>query len=300
MNKKNIIYPLLVLAAGILWGTMGLLVRTMNKKSYDSMEIVVFRAIFTAILMLGILLIVDRKALKIRLKDLWCFLGTGIVSIVFFNTCYFSCMKYTTLSVAAILLYTAPSFVMVMSYCLFKEKFTGRKLLCLILTFAGCVLVSGGFGGAHLSVKGLLLGLGAGFGYAMYSIFSRFAIQRGYSSLTITTYTFIFAAIGSSPLINWKHMTSCIKGSGTSLIAMITMVIFNTVLAYIVYTKGLEGMDNGKASIIASIEPVMASIVGIVVYSESITIMGTMGMILVLLGCIILNISGSRADISNS
>ncbi len=89
------------------------------------------------------LLIFDRKLFVIRLKDLWCFLGTGICSIVFFNFCYFKAITMTSLSVAAILLYTAPAIVMVLSYFLFKEKLTKRKLLALAMTFAGCVLVTG-------------------------------------------------------------------------------------------------------------------------------------------------------------
>lgn len=71
------------------------------------------------------------------------FLGTGLCSIVFFNICYFTAIQLTTLSMAAILLYTAPSIVMVLSILLFKEAFTPVKALCLVLAFAGCVLVSG-------------------------------------------------------------------------------------------------------------------------------------------------------------
>lgn len=287
MNKKNLISPLLVLAAGILWGCMGLLVRTANEKGFNSMEIVSLRAIETALFMLIGMIILNRKALIIKLKDLWCFIGTGIVSVVFFNVCYFSCMNYTTLSTAAILLYTAPSFVMVLSFALFKEKFTIKKVVCLILTFIGCVFVSGGFSAANLGVKGLLLGLGAGLGYALYSIFSRYAINRGYSSLSITTYTFVFAAIGSAPFVNWGHYTEKIASSGNSLLAMIVMIFFNTILAYVCYTKGLEGMENGIASIIASIEPVVASLVGVIIYSETIGVMGIVGMLLVLSGTVL-------------
>jgi drug/metabolite transporter (DMT)-like permease len=81
--------PFFVLAAGVLWGCMGLLVRSMSPYGFTSMEIVFFRAVVTGILMLLFMLIGKRKELKIRLKDLWCFLGTGLASVVFFNFCYF-------------------------------------------------------------------------------------------------------------------------------------------------------------------------------------------------------------------
>lgn len=344
-KKNSIISPLCVLAAGILWGCMGLLVRSMTPCGFTSMEVVFFRAVVTSVLMAVIMVIFKRDELKVRIKDLWCFAGTGIASMVFFNFCYFSCMKYTTLSVAAILLYTAPAFLMVMSAILFKEKFTFLKVLCLIATFIGCMLVSGGFsmfgvsaadaaisdlaeavtakpgtsiiGGADgptaiflagkvapgasvltgvLSIRGLLLGLGAGFGYALYSVFGRFAIKRGYSSFTITAYTFWFCMLGCAPFIGWPHFVSTVGANAGKLPLFILLTILTTILAYLFYTKGLEGMENGMAGIIASIEPVVASIVGVVAFHEKLTLTGIIGMFLVLGACVLVSLPGKRKE----
>ena len=238
--------------------------------------------------MLAGMAIFKRKELKVRWKDLWCFVGTGILSVAFFNVCYFTCMHYATLSVAAILLYTAPSFVMVFSYFLFKEKIGRRKLIALVLAFAGCVLTSGGLGGAKLSTMGLLTGLGAGLGYALYSIFGKFAIRRGYSSYTITTYTFLLALVGTVPFLNLRHFVICIaEAGGTNLFTYVALTFMTTVAAYLLYTAGLRGMENGRASIIASIEPVMASLVGFFLYKEAFSIPGIIGMILVLTSCVL-------------
>ena len=277
-----------VLTAGMLWGCMGILVRTMNEGGFDSLEITAFRSLVTAALMLAGMALFKRKELRVKWKDLWCFAGTGILSVAFFNVCYFTCMNYATLSVAAILLYTAPSFVMVFSYFLFKEKIGGRKLIALALAFAGCVLVSGGLGGASLSMMGLLTGLGAGLGYALYSIFGKFAILRGYSSYAITTYTFLFALIGTVPLLNLRHFATCVAGAGGSnLFTYAALTFMTTVAAYLLYTAGLRGMENGRASIIASIEPVMASLVGFFLYKEAFSLPGIIGMIFVLTSCVL-------------
>ena len=283
-SKKSI---LCVLAAGMLWGCMGILVRTMNEGGFDSLEVTAFRSFVTTICMLTGMLLFNRKELKIRLKDLWCFAGTGICSITFFNVCYFSCMKYTTLSVAAILLYTAPSFVIVMSAFLFKEKMTVRKTVALVLAFAGCVFVSGGFTGAGIGPAGLLTGLGAGIGYALYSIFGKYALQKGYSSYTITTYTFLFALLGTLPFIRIQHLSECIVTGADRLPFAAVMAVLTTVIAYLLYTYGLKGMENGKASIVASIEPVMASLIGFLLYNEAMQPMGILGMVLVLISCIL-------------
>lgn len=285
--KKSISY-VCVVAAALLWGCMGILVRTMNEGGLTSVEVVTFRCVVTATIMLFGMFLFKREELKIRLKDIWCFLGTGVFSVVFFNICYFSCMKYCALSTAAILLYTAPAFVMVMSYFLFKEKFTGRKVMALLAAFAGCVLVSGGFGTQGIGTMGLLTGLGAGFGYALYTIFGRYALQRGYSSFTITTYTFVFATFGCLPIVKMPHLIDCLSAQPQLIGQGILWTVLTTVAAYLLYTKGLSGMESGQASILATIEPVMATLVGFVVFKESLTFVVGGGILFVLFSSILM------------
>ena len=158
-----------------------------------------------------------------------------------------------------------------------------------MLAFAGCVLVSGGFTGDSISAKGLLLGLGAGFGYGLYSIFGKYALQRGYSTYTITTYTFLFALVGTMPFMKPEHVVHNLAGwKISSILFALAMAILTTVVAYLLYTKGLQGMESGKAAIVASVEPVMAAVVGTLLYKERMQIGGVAGMMLVLLSCIVI------------
>lgn len=291
--KQNI-SMVCIIGAGLLWGCMGILVRSMNAYGLAAMEVVTFRAIITAVCMLVGMLLFNRKGLKIRLRDIWCFIGTGIVSVTFFNLCYFSCMKLTSLSTAAIMLYTAPAFVMVMSFFLFKESITLKKGIALLMAFTGCVLVSGGFGQTSIGTAGLLTGLGAGIGYALYSIFGRYALERGYSSFTITTYTFIFATIGSVPFANMQQMVQVLNGHPDLFWFAAFMTVLTTVVAYLLYTKGLAGIETGKAAIIASVEPVMASVVGVVLYKEALAPIGVTGMLLVLGSTVVCNLKSRK------
>ena len=186
------IAPVLILIAGILWGCLGIFVRKLNTQGLYSMDIVSLRAIVTCLSMGLFLAFYNPRLFSISLRDTWCFAGTGICSIVFFNYCYFKSISITSLSVAAVLLYTAPAMVMVLSFFLFKEKFTKRKIVSLVMTFVGCILVTGVVtSSGSVTGLGILTGLGAGFGYALYSIFSRYAIEKGYHTLTITFYTFL-------------------------------------------------------------------------------------------------------------
>lgn len=305
--------PLFVILAGVLWGSMGIFVRRLQSLNLNTMEIVALRAFSTTALLFIFLLVFDRDKLKIKLKDIWCFIGTGIVSILFFNFCYFKAITVTSLSVACVLMYTAPAFVIVFSFFLFKEKLTKRKLLAFFLTFIGCCLVTGVFeelglplfvkGGGMLegaagsgmaagltgglpegiSSVGILLGLGSGIGYAMYSIFSRFALKRGYSPITITFYTFFAASIGSVFLADLPQISIVVFSSGSTFLLSIALGILNTILPYFFYTKGMQHMENGKAAIFASVEPVTATLIGFVLYNEILTIPGIAGVIAVII-----------------
>lgn len=285
---------LCVILAGVLWGCMGILTRSMNEGGFYPLEVTAFRAFITAVVMLIFMVLFKRKELKIKLKDIWIFVGTGIISVAFFNICYFTCMTLTTLSNAAILLYTAPAIVTVLSVVIFKEKLNAKKIICVLMAFLGCVLVAGGFDGKSLSIMGILTGLGAGLGYALYSIFGRFAIKRNYSSFTVTTYTFIFALIGCMPFIKPRHFLNCIVSEADKMPFFVLLVLLNTIAAYLLYTNGLKGLENSVASVIASIEPVVATIVGVTIFKESISLTSIFGMALVLGSCVIIGIRFGR------
>lgn len=286
---------LLVLAAGAMWGCMGLLVRPLNEIGLVTMDICFLRGLVTFMVMLAGLFFFDRTALKIKVKDIWCFVGTGALSVSFFNFCYFKTITLTSLSVAAVLLYTAPAFVMVMSFFLFKESMTKKKAAALVVAFVGCVLVSGiGTGGGELNAKGILVGLGAGFGYALYSIFSRYALQRGYNSITITFYTFLFATLCTAFFVDVSSIINIVETHSRIGIYGAFMILFVTLFPYLCYTKGLSGMENGTASVIASIEPVMATVLGILIYREEMTFASALGMVLVLVSIVMLNSKGDR------
>lgn len=284
---------LFVLMAGILWGMLGLFVRRYDAAGLTTMDVVAVRAIATTFCLGLVFLVGNRGWFRIRWKDLWCFLGTGLCSIVFFNYCYFKAITFTSMSVAAVLLYTAPAIVMVLSRILFGERLGTVKLLALGATFLGCVLVTGLIGDAGtMNLPGILIGLGAGLGYALYSIFSRFALERGYHTATITFYTFLIAAFGALPLSDGGRVLSALTADAGSLLFALAFGVVTTVLPFLFYTLGLSHMENGTASIIASIEPVVATLLGVVFYKEKLTLGGFLGVVLVLGAIVACNLTG--------
>ena len=279
-----------VLAAGTFWGTMGFFARSLYAAGFGPLEVAQTR-ITTGLLLVGLyILLFNRSQFKVKLKDIWCFLGTGIVSLLLFSTCYFSALNYTSLAVAAILLYTAPFFVMLMSLVLFKEKMNGKKVFALLLAFTGCVLVSGVGGDESFSWIGILLGLGSGFFYALYSIFGRYAINRGYGAWTMTFYTFLFCSIGCAFLSDWQVICSVMAADSANILWVLGLGFVTAFLPYVLYSTGLEHMESSKASILASVEPVVSALFGVFVFHETMSLWGVLGIVMVLGAIVVLNI----------
>lgn len=286
MKKAAVIF---ILQAGIIWGCTGPYVRTLSGFGLESIEIAAIRCLTSAAAMLLGMLAFQRKHLRIRLKDGWVFVGTGILSVTFYYCCYFTTIMLTSLSIAAVLLYTSPVFVMILSAVFFGERLNRRKMLALVLTVMGCVFASGVLAGStRLSLVGIGIGICSGFGYALYSVFSRAALNRGYSSFTITFYTMLLAGLCLMLLSDRGHILFCVGNMDRgSILFMITISLLVTLIPFLSYTAGLRYMETGRAAVIVAIEPVTAAVLGILVYHEQMTFAIFIGMALVL-GAIVL------------
>lgn len=276
----------MVLAGASLWGLIGLFNRTLMAAGLSPESIVLVRNLGGMVLLGLVLGLWKREVFRIRPGHLAYFFGTGIISVLLFTWCYFSCQQECSLAVAAILLYTSPAFVVLLSALLWRDQLTGRKLLALVLTFFGCVCVTGIYsGGMTITLRGFLLGLGAGFFYALYSIFGRYALAH-YEPYTVTFYTFAFAGVGSLVFLRPSQMA--VLANGNMALIALGLAVVCTVLPYLFYTAGLARMDSGKAAIIASVEPVVAALVGIIVFHESMSPATGLGVVSILAAVLLL------------
>ncbi|MBQ4479780.1 MAG: EamA family transporter [Victivallales bacterium] len=280
---------LLVILAGISWGLLGVFLRQLLAADITPMEVCALRNGGTAII-LGIVLGVWRpRLLRIRWRDLWCFLGGGCISVLLFNYCYFLTLQRTSIGIAVILLYTSPIFIAILSRILFQEPFTRQKSLALLMMFAGCALVSGiAEGKPTLSPAGILIGLASGFCYALYTIFGRFAQKRGYSTASITFWNFLCAALASCALPRWDFIAHAFGQQPMLWLWCTALVGISTILPYCCYTAGLARMEASRAAVLVAIEPLVATLAGIVFYHERLSLAVIGGIILVLTAILVL------------
>lgn len=286
----RIFAPALVIVAGICWGLIGLFSNYLSVAGLRPEQITVIRCVLACFAIGGYLLIFKRGAFKVRVKHLWIFLGTGVLSIAFYNVCYFACINMCGLSFAAILLYTAPCFVVLLSAVFFKERLTRQRGFALIIAFVGCLLVVGvGSGQAFLSGLGILVGLASGVGYALYSIFARVALKH-YEAPTVMFYTFLFASLALLPFSEPINIVSLALDSASVFEVMIALALISTVTPFACYTTGLAHMETGKASIMAFVEPMVSLLLGVMVFGEVLTLQNMIGVIGILGAVVLLNL----------
>ena len=278
---KKYVPHICVLASGVLWGLIGLFNRRLTGAGLSVGSIVLIRN-FGSLVLLGVLFLIrDRGIFRIKAKHIPIFLGTGVVSVLLFTLCYFSCQRLCSLAVAAALLYTSPAFVVIFSAILWKDRITKKKLLALLLAFLGCTLVTGLWSGsASVTLWGAVLGVASGLFYGLYSIFGRYALEH-YKPFTVTFYTFLFAGLGALAVFRPAELAAGLAQPGIGLTAL-GLIIVCTVAPYLLYTFGLAGMDSGKAAILASVEPVTAAVVGVLAFGEPLR-----GAVLLGLACIL-------------
>lgn len=260
-------YPRII-AAAVLWGSIGVAGRVAFRAGVTPLEAAFLRALIAFLAVGSIVLATDPSLLRIRRNDLGLFAAFGAVSIAAFFFVYLYAISRTTVATAAILLYTAPVFVIILSALLFREPFTRAKGIAVLLAFAGCVLVVRGYDPAALRVNlpGVLAGLASGLTYAMYSIFGKTALRR-YSPITTLTYALGFGAVilGAAALplgaVRLAHPSA-------AWASIVYLALITTLLAQWLYLAGLRHVEAGRASLVATLEPVIAAILGFALLGE--------------------------------
>nr|WP_307998254.1 DMT family transporter [uncultured Merdimonas sp.] len=296
-TKLILVMPVL---SGIMWGSGGVFVRTFDSLGMDNFTML-FTRIIVSVTLLGVgLFLYDRSLLKIKLRDLWVFLGGGILGMFGINLTYNEAIKHGTLALASVLLSMSPLFVVTFSILFFHEKMTIQKGVCMAAALMGCVLVSGvleNVSGTSLSPIAVICGIGSAFFYALYSIFSKAAMKKGYHALTITFYCLVSSLILLVPGTDWACIGSTIeKGWPWMPWFMLLHSLVTSTLSYVFYTTSLSFIDAGTASILAASEPAAAMLFGFLFFSEQPTLLSISGLILTTAAIIILSRSQSKAS----
>lgn len=269
---------------------MGLFVRALSVYGFTTLQITALRLISADIMFVVFVLLYDKSLFKISLRDALMFIVMGVFGILAMSWLYFSSIMQVDLSVASILLNTAPVWVLLASILFYGERLNTAKVFALLLAVGGCILISG-FSAKSLPLFGILCGFGSGIAYALYSIIGKYALKK-YSPITVAMYAFVFAGIGSIFICGISDMTEIVVSDFDflMLIKILGIGFFSVFVPYLLYNIGLSKIPAGKASIMASVEPMMATVSGIFVYRELPSIIGMIGICMIIAAIVLLNL----------
>lgn len=278
--------------AAVMWASSGTLTVLAIDAGAEVMQVTVFAAVFTTMILLPAIGVLDPKSLRMRREDMLPMLAFSLITGTFFSIAWYMCIDLTGVATAVVLLYAYPSIVTVASIFLLGEKLTPGKALALPLTFIGCVLVAGGGDleeGFSFDMVGIALGIYTALAAVVYYIWGKKFLDR-YSANTVILYMTALSIPGivliANPLtILENHI------SGEAWAYIFALGLLPGTVGFVVSMVALRHIEASKASIVASIEPVAAVAIAALVLADVITLLQGAGVGLVFVGVILLRLT---------
>ncbi len=288
---SNIRKYALIMLSGILWGTIGLFVKVLDAKGSTSEYTTFMRMCFAFLLLFAITLAKEGTAsFRIGRNTLISCALLGFVSMSLNNLCYTNAVNRLGMSLAAAILYMAPIFTSIQSKLFFHEKVGRNKLIALAFNVIGCVLAATGgrLSLEGVSVIGLLFGIGAAFAYSTQNIFGRLATDEA-SPFVVATYNFFFAA-AFTLVVARPFSTIDDPFEPQLLIWGLLFGLIPTTIAYLLYFAGIQGLtETSKVPVFCSLELVVATVLGAVLFSENLPPASLAGTALILVSIMLMN-----------
>ncbi|HEX9092372.1 MAG TPA: DMT family transporter [Coriobacteriia bacterium] len=292
-------YALVVLAAAC-WAAGGLTAKWFfNGTGFEvhPAELSAARAFLAFAMLAAYLVAARRDALRVRPRDLP-FLGVfGVLGLAMVHFSYFATIELTNVPTAIVLEYLAPVLVLAVSVAFLGERFTLALPAGVALSVLGCALVVGVVGGQGLKVSplGITWGLVSAVFFAGYTVMGKFAAKR-FSSWTLLTYGLGAASLfwlvflgGPMPVV--RLLSDPVRATG-----VVVMAFFSTVVPFGAYLKALSYIDATKASITATLEPVIAAAAALAIPAvyEPLSPLQLLGGAVVIAACVVVQAPSSR------
>lgn len=280
----------LVAVAAVLWALLGVFSKRLLAVGVSPTEIAFWRAAIGGALFMVHAAAEGRLRLQ-RRSDALAFAAFALVGVTLFYTALNQAIEAGGVSLAFILLYSAPAFVAVLAAVFLGERLTPVKLVLVALSVAGVALVAqGGEAGMTVSVKSVTWGLVAGASYSSYYLFGKWILAR-YRPAAIYAFVLPIGALGLLPFVPFDAVRSAIPRMWLDLVLMSAL---STYAAYFVYYTGLRRVEASRAVLVATIEPVVAAALAAWLFGERLGLLGVLGGALVVGAAMLSALPASR------
>ena len=278
-----------ILLAGLHWGTTGTFARFLYARGITPLQLAFLRSLVAFLLLLAILALRRREELKVAPRDLPFLALSGLTGVSIFATSYFTAIDIVGISRAVFLLYSAPIFTTIIARLLLKEPLARAKVTALVASVGGLLLMTRLYNPTFLMMPalGIGTGLGAALAYSFQSLIGK-VVLRKYSQWTVVVYTLGLGSLFLAP-ITGVDISSFDIGLRNWLI-LTAMSIVSTLLAFSFFYSGLKRVEASRASILATIEPVVASLLGFAIFSEALGPSELLGGFLIIAGAVLVQL----------
>lgn len=289
----------LVLAAVLLWSTLGPMGKVLYALGAEPLFLVTFRVLFALGILGAGLGFLHPRLLFLPRKELPGLLLYGVVAVGANFALFFLALRHTTVATAIVVSYTHPVLVVLLAWPLFGERWEQRKLAALALTAGGVFLVAGGHDPGTL--QGNLLGLGYAFGNALclatYTLMGKTLLSR-LPPWTILFYGFLFGGVFLAAVWGGGGAVIPVLPLGGWLL-LVALAVFPSILAYGLYLGALRRMEASRAAILATLEPVLATLWAWLALGEGLDPFQVMGGTLVIAGVLLVRVGPPGRSLTN-
>ena len=275
--------------ASIFFGSSAIFIRFATQASAISLTF--FRLLIAAILM--ILFALSKRELRLLgRQDLLLVTVSGMLLSLHFAT-FILAVKETTVANATFLVNTSPVMLAVLSPLIIKERTTSRETLAVLVATLGIVFVAHAGNGFRFFGYGDVSALLAAFFVAIYALLGRHLRTGGMSTVSYTAYVYTVATFASLVMVGVFNAQAFRVYDTQNILAIVGLGIVPTTLGHTLYNYALGSVKTVTANIFPLMEPIIASLFAIVLFSEIPTLTQTAGYTLILVGVVIVALPGS-------
>lgn len=285
---KKVYGYLLIVAASIIWGTMGIFGKLSFEYGIHPATLIALRLFISSLTLLIPVTLFKRKLFRIQKRDILQLLVLGLFATALQRIVYFYAVDLTTVTIAAILFYTYPIFVTIFASLFIGEKITFSTIFAIILTFSGVAFVVKTYEISWLNanLSGIVFGALSSILFALYFLTTK-KLRNRYTNWTLILYGDGIGAVALAPIICFSF--SEIASYPLQLWLLIFAIAwFPSLLAYLLYSYALKHVESSKGSILSVVEPMSAAIFSATIFRESFEPLQIIGTTLALTGVILI------------
>jgi drug/metabolite transporter (DMT)-like permease len=273
--------------ASAAWGTSGVFVKfVISETEVSALALAFWRDISTFVALLTGLALFRRDLLRVERRNIRPLIGLG-ATLGIFHVFWNLGVMVNGAAVATVQQAAMPAIVTIAAWFLWREELSWFKIVAILLTFCGTVLVSGleVLGELDFSVSGLLLGLAVPTFYAAWNLFGKQA-RKTHSPLTTLTYGFGIGALVLLPLQFLTPQPFPVPPIGYVWFG--GLIFLSTILPFSIYTFALGRLPASVATILAMSEIPFVGVYAYVLLRERLTPTEILGSMLVVAGVLLL------------